>query len=96
VILKHYERHTSLDLPITVIPSNTEKFVAFQIGKLRLLDSLQFLNASLDKLVSKLSVDAFKYTSKFSPSPQVARQKGVYPYEYATRHVKIQGNASSS
>jgi len=84
LILKHYERHPSLDLPITVIPSNTEKFVAFQIGKLRFLDSLQFLNASLDKLVSTLSADAFKYTSKFSPSPQLARQKGVYPYEYVT------------
>ena len=63
---------------------NTEKFVAFQIGKLRFLDSLQFLNASLDKLVSTLSADAFKYTSKFSPFPQLAQQKGVYPYEYVT------------
>ena len=73
-----------LDLPITVIPSNTEKFVAFQIGKLRSSDSLQFLNASLDKLVGIFSADAFKYTSKFSPSPQLALRKGVYPYEYAT------------
>jgi len=84
LILKHYEHHPSLDLPITVIPSNTEKFVAFQIDKLRFLGSLQFLNASLDKLVSTLSADAFKYTSKFSPSPQLSRHKGVYPYKYVT------------
>ena len=84
LIIKHYERHASLELPITVIPSNIEKFVAFQIRKLRFLDSLQFLNASLDKLVSTLSAEALKYTSKFSPSPQLARQKGVYPYEYVT------------
>ena len=55
LIIKHYERHASVDLPITVKPSNTEKFVAFQISKLWFLDSLQFLNASLDKLVGTLS-----------------------------------------
>jgi len=84
LMIKHYERHASLELPINVIPSNAEKFVAFQIGKLRFLDSLQFQNASLDKLVNTLSADAFKYTSKFSRSPQLARHKGVYPYEYVT------------
>jgi len=76
-------------LPINVIPTNTEKFVAFQTGKLRFLDSLQFLNASLDKLVNTLSADAFKYTSKFSPSPQLARHKGVYPYECVTDSSKF-------
>ena len=90
LIVKHYERHANLDLPITVIPSNTEKFVAFQIGKLRFLDSLQFLNASLDKLVGTLSADAFKYTSKFPPNPQLARGKGVYPYEYVTDSSKFE------
>jgi len=54
------------------------------------LDSLQFLNASLDKLVGTLSTDAFKYTSKFFPSPQLARQKGVYPYEYVTDPSKFE------
>jgi len=89
LIIKHYEKHPSLDMPITVIPSNTEKFTAFQIGKLRFLDSLQFLNASLDNLVGTLSADAFKYTSKFSPSTHLARQKGVYPYEYMTDRSKF-------
>ena len=51
LIIKHYERHANLDFPINVIPNKTEKFVSFQIGKLRFLDSLQFLNASLDKSV---------------------------------------------
>ena len=71
LMIKHYERHASLELPINVIPSNAEKFVAFQIGKLRFLDSLQFQNASLDKLVNTLSADAFKYTSKFSTERRV-------------------------
>ena len=84
LILKHYEQHQSRKSSISVIPSNTEKFIAFQIGKLRFLDSLQFLNASLNRLVDTLSADAFKFTSKFTPSPDLARQKGVYPYEYVT------------
>ena len=82
LIIKGYQRGDSHD--ISVIPSNTEKFIAFQIGKLRFLDSFQFLTASLDKLVNTLPADAFKFTSKFSPVPHLAKQKGVYPYEYMT------------
>ena len=89
LILKHYEQHGNLDSSITVIPSNTEKFVAFQIGKLRFLDSLQFLNASLDKLVGTLPSDAFVYTTKFSPSPDLAKQKGLLPYEYLSDRSKF-------
>ena len=48
LITKHYERHASLDFPINVIPTNTEKFVAFQIGKLRFLDSLQSQQSSVE------------------------------------------------
>jgi len=50
LIINGYQRGVSHD--ISVIPSNTEKFIAFQIGKLRFLDSFQFLTASLDKLVN--------------------------------------------
>ena len=89
LILKHYEQHGNLDSSITVIPSNTEKFVAFQIGKLRFLDNLQFLNASLDKLVGTLPSDAFVYTTKFSPSPDLAKQKGLLPCEYLTDRSKF-------
>jgi len=73
LIVKGYERHASLDSDVNVILSNTEKFVAFQIGMLRFLDSFQFLGASLDKLVSTLPADAFKFTSKFSPRPDMAK-----------------------
>jgi len=82
LIIKGCERGVLQD--ISVIPSNTEKFVAFQIGKLRFLDSFQFLTASLDKLVNTLPSDAFKFTSRFSPVPHLVKQKGVYPYEYMT------------
>ena len=42
---------------IQVIPTTSEKYISFQIGSLRILDSLQFLNASLDSLVQNLGKD---------------------------------------
>ena len=48
-----------------VIPNNMEKYMAFMLGKhFVFIDSLQFMSSSLDKLVSNLPHDAFKYTSE--------------------------------
>ena len=44
---------------IQVIPTTSEKYISFQIGRLGFLDSLQFLNASLDLLVQSLAKDGF-------------------------------------
>ena len=50
-------------MDINVIPNNMEKYMAFMLGKnLVFIDSLQFMSSSLDKLVSNLPNDAFKYT----------------------------------
>ena len=50
---------------INVIPNNMEKYMAFMLGThLVFSDSLQFMSSSLDKLVSNLPNDAFKYTSE--------------------------------
>ena len=49
------------------------------------IDSLQFISSSLDKLVSYLPNDAFKYTSeeiKNDKKLKLMKQKGVYPYDY--------------
>ena len=52
-------------MEINVIPNNMEKYVAFMLGKhLVFIDSLQFMNSSLDKLVSNLPNDSFEYTSE--------------------------------
>jgi hypothetical protein len=59
LIIKHMEKTFACD-SIRVIASNTEKFKSFQIGHLRFLDSLQFLNASLDALVSNFKRDLEK------------------------------------
>ena len=47
LIIKNLDKYFTLG-EIKVIANNSEKFVAFQVGQLRFLDSLQFMNASLD------------------------------------------------
>ena len=47
---------------INCIPNNMEKYMAFMLGNhLAFIDSFQFMNSSLDKLVSNLPVEAFNY-----------------------------------
>ena len=60
-----------------------EKYVT---RELRFIDSLRFMNSSLDNLVSNLSSapQSFKSTRKFYSGEQfeLLLRKGVYPYEY--------------
>ena len=51
---KHGKDHKINYEDIKVIPLNSEKFITFQIGNLRFLDSYQFLSTSLEELVSLL------------------------------------------
>ena len=48
------------------------------------IDSMQFMNFSLDKLVKNLSENNFKYlTEEFgSKNLELLKQKSAYPYEY--------------
>ena len=48
------------------------------------IDSMQFMNSSLDKLVKNLSDEDFKYlVEEFgSGNLRLLKQKGAYPYEY--------------
>ena len=68
-----------------VIPTTSEKFLSFQIGNLRFLDSLQFLTASLNTLVQSLTVDGrdkFSHTVWRYSDSDLVFAKGNYPYEY--------------
>ena len=59
--------------------------MAFFLGRnLIFIDSMQFMNSSLDKLVKNLSDEGFKYLVKeFSfENLEILKQKGAYPYEY--------------
>ena len=73
------------DLNINAIPNNMEKYMAFMLGNhLTFIDSFQFMNSSLDKLVSNLPKDDLIYTSKVFKGKRLnlMSQKGVYPYDF--------------
>ena len=73
------------DVKVSVIPNGLEKYMAFTINRnLVFIDSMQFINSSLDSLVKNLSDNDFKYLSEeFSAEfLKLVKQKGVYPYEY--------------
>ena len=72
-------------LKINAIPNNMGKYIAFMLfNHLNFIDSCQFMSSSLDKLVSNLPKEAFKYTSeKFTDKKlSLTSQKGMYPYDY--------------
>ena len=89
--LKGYDSHlifselNKFNLKINVIPNGLEKYMAFFLGEnLVFIDSMQFMNLSLDKLVKNLPDEDFKYLlNEFgSENLEILKQKGAYPYEY--------------
>ena len=57
----------------------------FMLGNhLNFIDSFQFMSSSLDKLVSNLPKEAFKYTLEGFAGKKLnlMLQKGMYPYDY--------------
>ena len=77
---------------IGVIPNNTEKFLSFNIDKIKFKDSCQFLMASLNSLTKNLvkkeltenNPNVFKnLSSEFKDEQlQLLKRKGIFPYEY--------------
>ena len=54
-----------LDVKISVMPNELEKYMALTFNKnLLYVDSMQFINSSLDALVKNLSENDFKYLSQ--------------------------------
>ena len=59
--------------------------MAFFLNKnLVFIDSMQFMNSSLDKLVKNLSDNDFKYLTKefVSKNLELLKENGTYPCEY--------------
>jgi len=102
LIIKHFQRKfverrtddnkLSFD-DVIITPLNTEKYLQFQIGNLRFLDSFQFLSSSLDNLVQlllKSGKQNFTHTSKhFGDDDDLVFAKGVYPYAYMSSRDKF-------
>ena len=80
------------DVKVDVIPNGLEKYIAFTINKnLVFIDSMQFMNSGLDKLVKNLTDKDFKYLSQEFNDEQLnlVKQKGVYSYEYMNSFEKF-------
>ena len=95
--LRGYDSHLifneldKFDVKIKVIPNGLEKYMAFFLNKnLVFIDSMQFMNSSLEKLVKNLSDNDFKYLTEEFGSKDLERlkQKDAYPYEYMDSSVK--------
>ena len=78
---------------IKIIPTNIEKYISFikyvENTNIRFsfIDSLKFLNSSLEKLASYLSNDDKRILRKHFPDENqfnLLIRKGVFPYEYVT------------
>ena len=92
--LKGYDSHlvfselNKFNVKINLIPNGLEKYMAFFLGKnLVFINSMQFMNSSLEKLVKNLSDEHFKYLGEEfgSENLEILKQKGAYPYEYMNR-----------
>ena len=80
-----FKELSKFNCKISVIPNGLEKYMSFTLGKnIVFIDSMLFMNPSLDKLVKNLSSEDFKYLrEKFSGEKlELVKKKGVYPYEY--------------
>ena len=64
--------------------SGLEKYISFSVNDLVFIDSMLFMNSSLDILVKNLSDSDFKYLSEIYSGKklELVKMKCVYPYEY--------------
>ena len=102
--LKGYDSHlifkelSKFDVKISVIPNGLQKYMVFTINRnLFFIDSMLFMNSSLDKLVKNLSDHDLVYLSgEFSGEQlKLVKEKGVYPYEYLNSFKKFKENKLS-
>ena len=80
------------DVKVSVLQNGLEKYMAFTVNKnLVFIDSMQFMNSSLDLLVKNLMDEDYKYLSEEFNSEllELVKEKGVYPYEYINSFKKF-------
>ena len=72
-------------MKVNIIPNGLEKYMALTINSnLVFIDSMQFMNCSLDALVKNLPDNDFKYLSEELSGDllELVKRKGVCPYGY--------------
>ena len=69
--LRVYDSHllmqaiSKVEGKVSCIPYNSENYVSFSLGRLRLIDSAQFLLVSLDRLVAANRPEVFQITAHY-------------------------------
>lgn len=91
----NYNRRLTKLPRVQVIPLNSEKYLSFQCGGLRFLDSMSFMAESLDTLSGNLADKDKKLTKRFFKKKYKGKdidllmRKGVYPYSWVDSTVKF-------
>jgi len=87
--LKGYDGHLLMQAmakvrgEIRCLPTNTEKYMSFTLGNLRFIDSVNFVQSSLDKLVKgSEEFPIMEMMVAEENKRKLLLQKGIYPYEY--------------
>ena len=86
--LRGYDAHhlmqamANLQKEVKCVANNMEKYITISVDGLRFIDSLNFLQGSLDSLVKATPKEALKITSTLSNGSDLLYRKGIYPYEY--------------
>jgi len=89
ILLKAIAKSDRKDIALKAIPLNQQKFKCLQINNTLLLDSLAFLDGSLETLIETHKVSKYPFSivsqwlSENDKKEKIIR-KGVYPYEYIT------------
>ena len=78
-----------------VLPNGLEKYMAFTINRsLVFIDSMHFMNSSLDSSVKNLMCEDFKYLSEEFSGEQLrlVKEKGVHLYQYMDSFKRFDGD----
>jgi len=67
---------SQLQKEVKCMANNMEKYITFSVESLRFIDSLNFLQGSLDSLVSATPKESLKITSTISKGSDLLYKKG--------------------
>ena len=93
--LRGYDAHhlmqamANLNKEVKCVANNMEKYITFSVDGLRFIDSLNFMQRSLDSLVEVTPKEELKITKSISKCSELLYKKGIYPYEYVDSFEKF-------
>ena len=86
LIIETLAKHQNQYQRLKPLANSEEKYISFQFGKLRFLDSYKFFSESLDNASKPMQDKNFILTKR---KISIIKKKGVYPYEYIDNYSKF-------